>query len=119
MLAVKLTRPPDPPGETTLGTTDGLQSREGGDAVAVLLGGLARLLASNYALHKMVSVLVIYHWRDCPARETLGHTLLSALTDTSGMEDMVPYILAMQRDCQVCIYIYIYICICRLNVVVH
>ena len=71
------------------------------DAIASLLGGLKRLLCSGCALHRMVSVLVVYHWPDCPHRETLGSALMSALTDTAGLEDIVPYILAMQRDCQV------------------
>ena len=72
------------------------------DALSSLVAGLKRLLSSGVSLHRIVSVLVICHWQDCPHQDTLGPALLSALTDTTGLEDMLPYIVAMQRDCQVC-----------------
>ncbi len=66
-----------------------------------LLTGIKRLLSSGCALHKMVSVLIVRHWQNCPHLDSLGPALLAALTDTAGLEDIVPFVLAMQRDCQV------------------
>jgi hypothetical protein len=58
------------------------------------------MVVSSQAIHRMAAVLVVYHWDHCPGH-TLGPTLLSALADTSSMEDMLPFILGMQKDCQV------------------
>ena len=70
------------------------------EATSVLLKHVLQLVSTNFALQRMVGVLVVSHWEGCPGH-TLSSALLAALTSTDALEDMVPYILAMQKDCQV------------------
>lgn len=70
------------------------------EAVSTLLTHLLKFLSTNLALYRMVAVLVVCHWDDCP-HHTLHMPLLTALTDTSSLEDIIPYIHNMQKDCQV------------------
>lgn len=93
LLASKMTTPIDSP-------SDSSPSPAPLEAVSTLLTQLLKCLTTNLALYRMVSVLVVCHWQDCP-RHALQSPLLSALTDTSGLEDILPYIHNMQRDCQV------------------
>ena len=84
----------------TLTPSDSSPSPAPLEAVSTLLTQLLKCLTTNLALYRMVSVLVVYHWKGCPPH-ALQTPLLSALTDTSGLEDILPYIHNLQKDCQV------------------
>ena len=107
LLASRMTPPtpaPTPPCDGSL--EDPPPHSNGGspspEAVSLLLSHLVQLVSAQSALHRMVAVLVVCHWDHCPSH-TLNPSLQKALTDTGGLEELVPFILNMQKDCQVCV----------------
>ena len=65
------------------------------------VSGLQQFLTRNLALHKMVVGLVLSFWKGCGFKEQLVGQLTSALTGDGGYEDLMLFILAMQKDCHV------------------
>ena len=65
------------------------------------VNGLQQFLGRNFATHKMVVGLVLTFWKDCSYKEQLISQLNMALTEEGGYEDLMPFILAMQKDCHV------------------
>lgn len=92
-----------------------LSSTSGGQAIALqttnsvavhnvvlqFVNGLQQFLTRNLALHKMVIGLVLTFWKGCGFKEQLVGQLTMALTGDGGYEDLMPFILAMQKDCHV------------------
>lgn len=64
--------------------------------------GLQQFLGRNFALHKMVASLVLTFWKGCGFKDQLVPQLMAALTEEAAYEDLMPFILTMQKDCHVC-----------------
>ena len=52
-------------------------------------------------MHKMVVGLVLTFWKGCGFKGQLVPQLMTALTEDGGYEDLMPFLLAMQKDCHV------------------
>ena len=65
------------------------------------VSGLLQFLMRSFAMHKIVVGLVLTFWKGCSFKEQLVSQLTSALTGDGGYEDLMPFILAMQKDCHV------------------
>ena len=65
------------------------------------VSGLQQFLARNFAMHKMIVGLVLTLWKGCSYKDQLVSQLTSALTEESGYEELMPFLLAMQKDCHV------------------
>ena len=78
--------------------------------VSQFLEGLQQLLGQNVAIRKIISSLVVCFWEDCP-KASLLPPLNTALTVQGGYEELVPHVLALQKDCHVshCGYIHVHI----------
>lgn len=72
-------------------------------AVNQLLEGLQQLLSRNTTTHKIVSSLIVTFWSGCP-KERLLPQLNSSLLEQGGYEELMPFLLALQKDCHVCMY---------------
>lgn len=70
------------------------------EAASVLLSHLVQLFTASWSRHRIVAALVVCHWDGCPS-PSLQAPLLTALADTAVLEDVMPYVLDMQKDCQV------------------
>ena len=100
LLASKLSTSPSIPSNVV---SPGSEEPPTLNAINVLRNGVCQLLSNNTGLHKIVAALVVYHWEGCP-REALCSRFLSALTEMTDLEETLPFIMNMQKDCQV-IYI--------------
>ena len=65
------------------------------------VNGLQQFLVRNFAMHKMVVGLVLTFWKGCGFKDQLVPQLMTALTEDRGYEDLMPFLLAMQKDCHV------------------
>lgn len=83
---------------TTLQTTNSMAIH---NITLQFVSGLQQFLTRNLALHKMVVGLVLTFWKGCGFKEQLVGQLTLALTGDGGYEDLMPFILAMQKDCHV------------------
>lgn len=73
------------------------------EACSVLLSHLVQLFTACWSRHRIVAALVVCHWDGCSS-PSLHTPLLTALADTAVLEDVMPYVLDMQKDCQVRTY---------------
>ncbi len=65
------------------------------------VNGLQQFLTRNFAIHKMVVGLVLTFWKGCGFKDQLVPRLMTALTEDGSYEDLMPFLLAMQKDCHV------------------
>ena len=56
-------------------------------------------------MHKMVVGLVLTFWKGCGYKDQLVPPLMTALTEEGSYEDLMPFLLAMQKDCHVRSYL--------------
>ena len=61
--------------------------------------GLRQMLAGNSATHKMVAALVVSFWKHCPGN--LVPQFTAALTEQGVYEEIMPFLLSLQKDCHV------------------
>lgn len=74
-------------------------SLEQSPARTTLCEGLRQMLVRPSSIHRMVASLVIGYWGQCPGEL---HTLLSTvLTEKTTYEEIMPFLVAMQRECHV------------------
>ena len=99
---------PNPPSTTTtipVQSTQGLPPTD--ITVNRLLDGLQQLLSRNATTHKVVGSLIITFWNGCP-KEQLLPQLNSSLVEQGSYEELMPFLLALQKDCHVsllCAYV--------------
>ena len=77
-------------------------------AVNQLLDGLQQLLSRNATTHKIVCSLIVTFWNGCP-KELLLPQLNSSLVEQGGYEELMPFLLALQKDCHVCVAFCVYV----------
>ena len=65
------------------------------------VNGLQQFLTRNFAMHKMVVGLVLTFWKGCGFKDQLVPQLMKSLTEDGGYEDLMPFLLTMQKDCHV------------------
>lgn len=95
LLAFKLNSAPVPPQSESNSSTP-----TASQVVSQFSEGLQQLLGQNVVIRKMISSLVICFWEDCP-KPSLLPPLNAALTVQGGYEELMPYVLALQKDCHV------------------
>lgn len=72
------------------------------------ISGLQQFLMRNFAMHKMVAGLVLTFWKGCSYKDQLVTHLTSALTEEGSYEDLMPFLLAVQKDCHVRASVYMF-----------
>ena len=83
--------PTPSPGSSTLGyPTQG---------VATLTEGLQQMLTRSSSAHRMVASLLVGYWGACP--DKLQPLLSNLLMERTTYEEIVPFLVAMQRECHV------------------
>lgn len=74
-------------------------------ALATLTEGLGQMLVRTSSTHRMMASLVIGHWGQCP--RSLLPQLTAILTETATYEEILPFLMIMQRECHVSICTYL------------
>ena len=90
---------PSPSSSSSSSSSFSATSSSSSQAVAVLTEGLRQMLARASAVHRMVASLVIGFWGQCPSE--LLTLLSSVLTEQITYEEIMPFLVALQRDCHV------------------
>ena len=68
-------------------------------ALSTLCEGLRQMLVRCSSTHRTVASLVVGYWGQCPS--DLLSLLTTVLTEQASYEEIMPFLVAMQRDCHV------------------
>ncbi len=63
------------------------------------LDSLRQMSHSNNATYKVISSLIIVHWKNCPS--DVVAILLGSLNEQILYEELAPFLLSLQKECHV------------------